>query len=237
MTKLSSVVGGILRDLARSHAVSDASTMEILDAYGRDAELSQLPVPRLSIREARVTLRFAISAIQDETRPPNDEELRDLWLAALKDRVVPRALREIGRADNRQVTAAFDRVVEQGGRNARVDSALLLGGGREDELVKLSHAFLVRQVSTIAPSTKRHFESLDVTGALERSLRDEVPGLLDAVREFERARAAEASDLNVAITTGDLSAVPENQISELLVTVSMEEVQRSFASPSGSVEG
>ena len=226
MTKLSNVVGGLLQDLARSHSISDASSLDILDAYGRDPVLAQLPVPRLSIREAQLTLRFAVSAIQEEEKPLDPEEVRDLWIDALRSKVVPRALAEVGRIDNKRVVAAFDRVVAKGSLEAELDPQVVLGTGREQDLIALSQKFLLEQVETIPTSTRRSFEKLDVDGALDHALRDEIPDLIAAVRQLEQARKAAAADLNVSITTDALAEVPDGQLSQLTLTVSMEELQR-----------
>src|SRR5262245_25823058 len=97
MAKLSNVVGGLLRDLAESHVISDTYAVEIVDVYGRAPVLTQLPVPRLTIREAQLKLRFAISEINDEVTGLTEDELRELWLTTVNDKVVPQALSEIGR--------------------------------------------------------------------------------------------------------------------------------------------
>ncbi len=234
MTKLSNVVGGLLRDLAQSHAISDASTVEILDAYGRDDALSQLPVPRMSIRQAEIRLRFAVAEIQDEPAELGAEEVRDLWTAALQDRVLPAALLEVGRLDNKRVSAALHKAVAQGGLTAELDPALLLREDGEARVIKLSHAFLDKQIQTVAPSYRASLEGLDVSGALIRALRDEVPQLIDAVRQLDASRRAAAANLSVAITTESLASVPEAQISELVLTVSMDEVQRGSSPALGS---
>ena len=229
MTKLSNVVGGLLQDLARSHSISDASSLDILDAYGRDPVLAQLPVPRMSIKQAQLTLRFAVSAIQEEEKPLDPEEVRDLWVDALRNRVVPKALAEVGRMDNKRVVAAFDRVVTKGSLDTELDPQVVLGPGREQDLIRLSHRFLLDQVDAIPSSTRRSFEKLDVDGALDHALRDEIPDLIAAVRQLEQARKAAAADLNVSITTDALAEIPDGQLSELTLTVSMDELQRGAA--------
>ena len=43
MAKLSNVIGGLLRDLAESHVISDTYAVEIVDVYGRDQYSPSFP--------------------------------------------------------------------------------------------------------------------------------------------------------------------------------------------------
>ena len=73
-------------------------------------------------------------------------------------------------------------------------------------------------------------------GALERAVRAEIPELVNAARQLEQARRAAQVDLNVAVTTESLTSLPDSQISELVVEVSMDELQRGSAAELPQVE-
>lgn len=225
MTKLSNVVGGLMRDLAQSHTISDAFTVELIDTYRREATLSQLPLPRLSIQQARLTLRFAVTAVQDDVVGLDPGELGDLWLRTVRDRVVPKALTAVGRIDNRRVVDAFERRLATPGASASVDPRALLAEGAEAELVQATLTYLSSLVESLPPSTRRTFENTDLAGSFERIARAEIPELRAAARQLEQARRAAQADLNVSVTTDALTTVPDSQISELVLTVSMEEIQ------------
>jgi hypothetical protein len=193
-------------------------------------------VPRLTIRQAQLKLKFAISEINDQVTGLSEDELRELWSTALNSKVVPKALSEIGRSDNKRVVSAFERVVGPATPTADFDPRAVLVEGREDELIESTLSFLTRQVGAIAPSTRRSFERLDVKGALERAVRAEIPELVNAARQLEQARRAAQADLNVAVTTASLTSLPDSQISELVVEVSMDELQRGSPAELPQVE-
>lgn len=236
MTKLSNVVGGLMRDLAQSHTISDAYTVELLDTYQREATLSQLPLPRMSIRGAQLTLRFAVAAVQDDVVGLNPDELRELWLRTLRDRVVPRALREAGRLDNRRVVGAFEKRLAVAGAKEAVDPDALLGDGREPELVDSTVKYLHRLTQSLPVSIRRSFENTDLPEAFERIARAEMPELRASARQLEQARRASQADLNVSVTTEALAALPDSQISQLVLTVSMEEIQSGRVPDLGRTE-
>lgn len=237
MAKLSNVVGGLMRDLAQSHTISDAFTVDVLDTYRRDTVLAQIPVPRLSIREARLTLRFAVDAVEDREAVLEPAELQDLWLEAVRDRVVPKALTEVGRIDNKRVVGAFERRLKTGGATVSIDPETLANDGREEELIASTLGFLAREVDALPPSTRKSFEGTDLAGSFERIVRSEIPELRSAVRQLATARRASQADLTVSVTTESLAAVPQHQISELVLTVSMEEVQSGTLPDLGDLVG
>lgn len=237
MTKLSNVVGGLLRDLAQSHTISDAFTVELVDTYRREPTLSQLPLPRMSIRSAQLTLRFAVAAVQDEVSGPDPAELRDLWLRTVRERLVPRTLRFAGRLDNARVVAAFERQLAAADVTGAVDPTALLDDDREGELVEATTEFLARVAESLPASVRRSLEGTDLKDAIARVARAEVPQLRAAARRLEQARRASEAELDVSVTTEALGAVPEASISELVLTVDMEEVLSGRAPDAGGTGG
>jgi hypothetical protein len=225
MPKLSNVLGGLLRDLAQSHSISDAHAIDTAETYRRDPLLAHLPVPRMAIREAHLKLRFAVADVQDPVVEADPDELRDMWLRTVSEQIVPKALTEVGRIDNKRVVAAFNKRLASSAAGSFVDPDAILGEGREDELVKSTLQFLAAQVESLPPSTRRSVENTDLDATFERVVRAEMADLRAAARQLEQARRAAQSDINVLVTTETLGAVPEAQISELDVTVTMEELQ------------
>lgn len=214
-----------MRDLAQSHSIADAYTMETLEAYSRDSVLAQFPIPRMSIREAQLTLRFAVDSVTDPPVEPDPAEFRELWLKTLRNRVVPTALAEVGRVDNKRVVAAFDKRLGAAAVDAAIDPDVLLTEGREEELVRTTLKFLGQQVESFPASTRKSVDNTDLSGAFERVVRDEMAELQRAARQLEKARVAAQSDVAVLVTAEALTAVPQSQISEITLTVTMDDVQ------------
>ena len=225
MTKLSNVVGGLMRDLAQSHTISDAFTVEMLETYRREATLSHLPLPRMSIHAAQLTLRFAVASVQDDVKGLDQGELGDLWLRTVRDRVMPKALTAVGRIDNKRLVGAIERRLDATDAAASVDPESLLAEGREAELTKSTIRYLTGLVEALPPSSRKSFDNTDLAGSLERIVRAEIPELRAAAQQLDQARRAAQADLSVSVTTEALAAVPDSQISELTLTVSMEEIQ------------
>ena len=225
MTKLSNVVGGLMRDLAQSHTISDAFTVEMLETYRREATLSQLPLPRMSIQAAQLTLRFAVSSVQDDVKGLDRGELGDLWLRTVRDRVMPKALMDVGRIDNKRLVDVIERRLDAPDAAASVDPESLLAEGREAELTKSTISYLTGLVEALPPSSRKSFDNTDLAGSLERIVRAEIPELRAAAQQLDQARRAAQADLSVSVTTEALAAVPDGQISELTLTLTMEEIQ------------
>ncbi|KQR16017.1 hypothetical protein [Cellulomonas sp. Leaf334] len=225
MTRLSSVVGGLMRDLAQSHTISDAFTVDLLDAYRREPTLSQLPLPRVSIRSAQLTMRFAVLTVQEPVAVLEPAELGEFWLRSIRERVVPRVLQDVGRFDNERVVGAFERRLAVTDPTSVIDPGALLAEGGEPELVRSTIGYLTKLVDSLPVSTRRALEGLDLAGSLERTVRAEVGELRAAARRLEDARKASQADLDVSVTAEALAGVPDSQISELVLTVSMEEIQ------------
>jgi hypothetical protein len=225
MVRLSNVVGGIMRDLARSHSVSDAYTVETLESYRQDPLLGQFPVPRMAIREVQLTLRFAVSDVQDPVVEEDPGAIRELWLRSVRERILPLALAQVGRADNRTVVTAFAKRLSAPGVELVVEPADVLAPDRADVLAKATLTFLNEQASTLPLAARRSIEKTGLASAFERVVAQELPELQRAARQLEQARIAKQSDLDVLVTSEALGSVPDNRISELTVTVSMDEVQ------------
>lgn len=225
MAKLSNVVGGLMRDLAQSHSVSDAYTVETLEAYRRDPLLAQFPVPRMAIREVQLKIRFAVAAVQDPPTEPDPTESRNLWLKAVQERILPQALTAVGLADNKTVVDAFKRRLEAPEASLAVDAADVLATDRLEALRKATLSFLQEQVASLPASAKRSVDRIDLLPELEKVVARELPEIQRAARQLEAARVAAQSDLDVVVTSDALGSLPDSRISELNVTVAMDDVQ------------
>jgi len=62
-------------------------------------------------------------------------------------------------------------------------------------------------------------------GVLGKAVRREVPRLRDAARALQEARGAGEGELDVLVTAEALKALPESQISQLTLTVGIEDVR------------
>jgi len=226
VVQLSDVVGGLLRDLVQSHSIADAYTVRTLEMYQRDGVLSHFPVARLTISQAQLTVRFAIAGVQPpKGSPPDTGELRELWLTALRERIVPDSLREIGRLDNQRLVAAIAKRLEVQDAGSSIEPAMLLEDGQEARLAEATLKYLSTLVESLPVSTRKALEGTDLMGVLGKAVRREVPRLRDAARALQEARGAGEGELDVLVTAEALKALPESQISQLTLTVGIEDVR------------
>ncbi len=65
MPRLGTVVGGILAELARARATADTVTRDLYDEYKEDPVLANLSVPRVTLGEVSVSLRFAVEDVEE----------------------------------------------------------------------------------------------------------------------------------------------------------------------------
>lgn len=227
MARLSDIVGGLLRDLAESHAVSDAYTREVLEAYRQDPMLSQFPVPRMAIRQATLRLKFAVTGQAPAPIEDDDPtEYRELWVKALRERLLPQALEAVGRLDNKAVVAAFGkRLSLRSTGDALNDVALLLDPQQGPALQKMTIAFLARQVESLSATARRSLEGVKLSQAFQEAAARELPELQRAARRIAEARRAAQAELDIAVHSEDLQGLPESQVSEMELTVSLDDVQ------------
>lgn len=66
MARLGSVVGGILKELAQARAIADRHSRDLVSEYERDPVLSTFSVPRVTLGEITLTLRFAVNDLEEE---------------------------------------------------------------------------------------------------------------------------------------------------------------------------
>jgi hypothetical protein len=98
MARLGSVLGAILADVARARVVSDELTRELAEVYRKDTLLGSMSVPRMVIDQADLTLRFAMSDIEEgpTTPTPDTPGIRDAWVRHAEEVVVPRLATRLG---------------------------------------------------------------------------------------------------------------------------------------------
>lgn len=226
MVQLSNVVGSLLRGLLQSHTIADAYTVKTLETYRRHDVLSQLPVPRMAIREAQLTLRFAVADVPGKPdAKPDAGDLLDLWHTTMREHIVPESLREIGRLDNKTVVAAFAKRLETQHAEEFIDPAALLDEGAEGRLVEATLKYLSVLLDSLAPSTRRMLGDADLSAVFERVVEEQVPDLRAAAKKLQEAAEGALGELDIVVTAEGLRSIPESQISQLTLSLGMEDIR------------
>ena len=226
MARLGSVLGAILAELTRSRVAADELSRQLVSEYVEDPLLASMSVPRIVVDEAAITLRFAVSELQEAPeRPVNPEALRRAWLLHAR-RVLPSVLVHLDvPPDERQAVwaavtgAAGSAVGEPPLRDVRAAVA--------GDTAGLAAATARPMVDAWQPLPRDIRSLLRGKAAfrreLERGMRDEFQVLLRRERELEGARAALASRVEVAVRPDELPDDPA-LVQEFRITVSGQDV-------------
>lgn len=228
MPKISEIVGGILRDLAQSHAAADAQTRQALESYRQDPVLSQFPVPRVVIQQASVKLRFVITGHGTGTSGGDDpKQYRDLWTESLRERVLPQFLLNVGKLDNKAVADAMRARLSKPGIEDRVEATSLSDASKLSAIKEQTAMVIVDEAESLPKSVRRYLPDKGALLAAAKQVVDhEMPEVQRAAEAIHKANQAARSDLEIAIRPDDLKSVPDAQINELQLTLSLEPVER-----------
>lgn len=224
---MSDIVGGLMRELSQSHAVVDEHARQTLATYEKDPVLSQLPVPRLAIRQATVKLRFVINAQQTAVEDDDPDEYRAIWSKSVQERILPELLEKVGKLDNKAVVLSLSGRLSQPEVTTRITAGALLDERSSATLHKQTVDAVMAEVRSLPKSVQRYLPAEDqLLKATEEAVALELPSLQKATRNLQDIRRATLSGLDVAVTPREIGETPEAIISELELTIGMDELQR-----------
>jgi hypothetical protein len=227
MPKLSEIVGGILRDLAQSHAIADAQTRQVLESYRKDPVLSQFPVPRVTIQQATLKLRFAITEHAPGSADEDPSQYRELWGKALRERVLPGFLEVVGKLDNQAVLKGLQTRLAKLDLENRVDAAQVVDSSKLSQLQDATLTVLLGQAEALPKSVRRYLpDAQALQAAAKQVISREMPEVQRAAEALREANQSARSDLEVAVRLDDLKTVPDSQINEIQLTLALEDVER-----------
>jgi hypothetical protein len=232
--ELGDVLGGVLADVLRGRVAADALTADLLAAYSQDPSLSMLSVPRVTVKEMTVTLRFAVNQLQSPAPVPGGDPRKetDDWGRVLRERVMPRFVDErLATLDVPERAEMRELLVEDTGEPpaVREESVRAAFEGKPDELVAESTAELLGRVRAVPARMRRGLGTVaELRPEIDRTVRAELEIFLDRNEQLESARRALRSRLDVEIVTDQLQTRPAQVIQELTVTLSMADVENEI---------
>lgn len=229
MTRLGSVVGAVLAELTRARAISDELTRELVERYEADPILASLSVPRVSLGQAEIAIRFVVSDIEEpKSTEPDADAAREAWISHFSSVVLPTLVERanLQAEERRQVLAVL------AGANDKEEDApvrVVVRPPLGDVRAALTGEQLKLVSSTVGPVAER-FDSLPA--ALKRKLGGKVvftdrlttvstEGLASVLRARARAdliTSALASTVNISVTSDALSA-DSDRLQELRLTI------------------
>lgn len=225
MPKLSEIVGGLMRDLARSHVVADAQTRQVFESYQKDPVLAHFPVPRITIKQATVKLKFSITSHAPPATPPDPREFQALLGKSIRERMLPDFLLGIGKLDNREVTARLTADIEKAGLHSRIQGAQLVDPQKLPQLQQDVSALLVEQIRALPKYIFKQLPEGEIDAAVKKAVAREMREVQRAAINLKQAMESAQNDLDVAVRAEELKALADTQLNELELTVNLEDVE------------
>jgi hypothetical protein len=227
VAKLREVLGGILRDLTESRIVADLAAAEHFDLYQKDPILAHFPVPRMTVKDLTVRLRFAVAG--HETKPVTvdlDTVLNRLWRTELAERVLPAVL---GTLVRRPLAAE---------RAAALTDALLaplartrfgLGDMSAQGLNRAAEVTVARMIAAVGtlPEDARKTLAPERTlrAALSRAVKEHLDAIGPRLRQLSAAHETAQLDLEILVKRADLAGVEETAVQEVTISITTEDVR------------
>jgi hypothetical protein len=226
MPKLSEIVGGVMRDLARSHVVADAQTRQVFESYQKDPVLAHFPVPRVTIKQATIKLKFSVKDHAPPTTGIDPKEYQDLLAKSIRERIVPTFLDLVGKLDNKEVTAQVKTRIEKAGLQTRIPPTQIVDLQQGDQLEKDVRDLLLEQVRAFPRTVARHMPSgVTLDAAVQKAVAAEVREVQQAAVTLKQTVESAQNDLDVSVRAEELKALGDGQISEIEFTLGLEDVE------------
>jgi hypothetical protein len=229
---LGEVLGGLLTDVVRARLAADALTADALDAYRADRVLASMSVPRVTVSDMTVRLRFLVSDVTvPEPRPVDLGRVQDRWNIVVSERVVPQLVR--GREGDEALREDVQRVREALETEPIVVDPDLLGravDGDVDPLADITAAALLDRVRALSTAARRRLGTIaQLREELQRGVQRELALFIERLRQSQAVEQSLGSRLQVEVVSDVLQQAPAESLQQLEVTVSIADVEELLA--------
>jgi hypothetical protein len=230
--RLGEVLGGLLTDVVRARLAADALTADALDAYRADRVLASMSVPRVTVSDMTVRLRFLVSDVTvPETRPVDLGRAQDRWNVVMRERVIPQLLR--GREGDEALREDVQRLREALETEPIVVDPDLLSRAANDDvdpLADVTAAALLDRVRALSTAARRRLGTIaQLREELQRGVRPELALFIERLRQAQAVEQSLGSRLQVEVVSDLLQHTPAESLQQLEVTVSIADVEELLA--------
>lgn len=230
MPQLGDVLGGVLAEVVRGRLAADTLTAELLAAYRGDPRLSMLSVPRVTVREMSVTLRFAVNEVQSVAPSPAEAEREaEEWQRILHERVLRRVIDERLRSLRPEERAEVQAHMAPQPAPVLGDRMRTAVAGEPDALMRESVGQLVTRFRAVPTRLRRRLGTIqDLRAEFDAQVHHEFETFIEHREQLAGARRAMRSRMEVEVVTDELQARPAQAIQELTLTLSMSDIENEF---------
>lgn len=231
MAELGALLGGILAELARARQIADQLTRELVAEYEKDPVLASMSVPRVTMSEVNLTLRFTVDEV--EAVPPAEPAptvVREEWQPRLGEKLLAVLGREVDLdPDERKTLAAL--VAKTSGAN--IPPAVLkqaVQGKIEPAVNAVVKPVLAGWNRLPAGLRKKLGNKGAFTRAVSRVVEQDLTQYLKRQRSKAFVEAALASRVKVAVQRNELPPEPSQQ-QEIQLTLSESDLEIVLEKP------
>lgn len=226
MARLGSVVGGILKELAQARAIADRHSRELMGEYERDPVLSAFSVPRITIGEVNLTLRFTVNDLEEEApTAPDYARLASDWQHRTNSVLVKKTVERLGVPVD-LAGKAVGGLKSKAAVSDELTAAIAAPGRRA---AQLSTDELLEGWSTLPGDLRRALgNKQEFRRELLATAEAELSNFLADQAKLTDLRSALASKIDVGIRAADLPSDPQH-IHEMTLTVRGEDLDMVLA--------
>jgi hypothetical protein len=238
LPRLGEVLGGLLTDVVRARLAADALTASSIDAYRADPVLASMSVPRVTVSDMTVRLRFMVSDVAvPDPRPLDLGRVQQLWNVAVRERVLTRLVQgredEAIREDAQRLREALE------AEPIALDNDVLRRAleGDTSALVDATVSTALDRVRALTTTIRRRLGPVgQLREELQREATQEAAAFAERVQQEQSIEQALGSRLQVEVVSGTLEQAPAQTLQELEMTVSLADVEE-LLSPTTGTEG
>ncbi|WP_327722272.1 hypothetical protein OG381_48000 [Streptomyces sp. NBC_00490] len=226
MPKLGEVLGGLLTDVLRARLAADALTAQAVEAYREDPVLASFSVPRVTVADLTVRLRFLVTdvTVPEPVRPDRVRAGR-LWNAVIRDRVLPLLSTAHPDAGLEEVVRLLQDAVRKNPipvGEAELDRAV---GGDTTPLADATLAQVAERIGALPPAARDRLAKIRWKDEIRQELARRAGPFAERVRQWAAAEQALRSRVEVEVSADRLQERPVETLQQLELTVSLADVE------------
>lgn len=213
MPRLGEVLGALLTDVVRARLAADELTAQALSAYRADPVLSALSVPRVTVSDMTIRLRYITSSVQTpEPRPVDAARAGRTWNELLRTKTLPSVL------SGDQLTKIQDSLADAPVPVTQ-DAFDLCRAGQLGPIVDLTASELFRRV-----------RSPEIRQPLQSAVQRDAAALGEELRDLQVADQALRSHLEIEVAADKLAGTSPESVQTLEFTISLDDVDEIIGS-------
>ena len=218
MAKFSEIIGGIAKDLVQVQVSSDLASLEVLDLYKKNEIWKNLSIPRFTLSDVGMKLKFAIS---EETTLKHTEESVKLaeaeWLGVLKGQILNDILasnRTLSVVEKKKIQAEFEKASSSLSK-PDLDMKNALSAKTHTTVVKSTN-YIMEVHKKLSAATRK---KLPPDSSLKKLVQDKVAVMFESrmpvLKKVASAKAVVERDLDIIIEKAELEKIDNQQIHEI----------------------